>query len=92
MHPVLVALAPIATVFATHYVSSNLYNQMCVPLTFQGFMTSIVTTSSPVCASILHVMTLSSQAYTLAIAGGATLLLQRLGMKADPAKIDDKSD
>ena len=83
MHPIVAALTPIATVFATHYVSSNLYSYMCVPMTLQGFLTSIVTTASPVCAGILNVMNLSSQSYSLAVAGGVSLLIQSLGVKSN---------
>jgi hypothetical protein len=81
MHPVLLAVSPIATVFVTHFVSSNLYNQLCVPLSFQGFITSIISTASPVCSGLLNVMNLSSQAYSVAIVSGFTLLLNGLGMK-----------
>jgi hypothetical protein len=81
MHPILVAVSPIATVFVTHFVSSNLYNQLCAPLSFQGFITSIISTASPVCSNILTVMNLSSQAYSLAIVSGFTLLINSLGMK-----------
>lgn len=82
MHPILVALSPIATVFATHYASSNLYSYVCSPLSLKGLLTSMFTTASPVCAGILNVMNLSSQSYSLAIGGGVALLIQSLGMKS----------
>jgi hypothetical protein len=82
MHPVLVALTPVATVFATHYAASNIYSYVCAPMSFEGLITSLFTTASPVCAGILNVMTLSSQSYSLAIGGGMALLVSNLGMVA----------
>ena len=84
MHPILTAIAPIATVFATHYAASNVYSYVCAPMSFQGLVTSLFTTASPVCAGILNVMTLSSQSYSLAVGGGIALLITSIGMKASP--------
>lgn len=82
MHPILVALAPVATVFATHYAASNVYSYVCAPMSLEGMITALFTTASPVCAGILNVMTLSSQSYSLAIGGGMALLVSNLGMGA----------
>jgi hypothetical protein len=87
MHPVLAALAPIATVFATHYAAANVYSYVCAPMSFQGLITSLFTTASPVCAGILNVMTLSSQSYTLAVGGGLALLVSSVGMGASTPKL-----
>jgi len=75
MHPLLVALVPVATVFTTHYASSQLYTYLCVPLSFEGFLQSVITTASPVCTGLLGVMTHTSNAYGTAITGGISWVI-----------------
>ena len=60
---------PILTVFILHYVSTNLYAKICADLGFLGFLTSIMTTSSPVCNALLTVMNTTHNSYSLLIAG-----------------------
>jgi hypothetical protein len=66
---------PILTVFIIHYVSANLYVKMCADLGFLGFLTSFMTTGSPVCNALLTVINNTHNSYGLLIAGIASGLL-----------------
>ena len=72
MHPLLLTVLPFTALFTTHYAATHVYSYVCVPLTVQGFFTSMISTASPICAGLLTVMTTTSQGYTLAIASGVT--------------------
>jgi hypothetical protein len=60
---------PILTVFVLHYVAANMYAKICADLGFLGFLTSFMTTGSPVCNALLNVINATHNSYSLLIAG-----------------------
>jgi hypothetical protein len=68
----LLAAVPLVGVFVTHYLVANAYAAVCAPLSVQGFIASIFTTASPVCNSLLGILTYTSNNYNLLM---STILL-----------------
>lgn len=61
--------APILIVFVLHYAAANLYVHICANLGLVGFLTSFITTGSPVCNALLNVINATHNSYGLLIAG-----------------------
>jgi hypothetical protein len=64
---------PILVVFTVHYIAANLYVKTCANYGFIGFLTSFVTTNSPVCNSLLAIMNATQNSYAMlltSMAGG----------------------
>jgi hypothetical protein len=72
------AFIPVIIVYLTHYFTSQLYANLCVPFTWEGFFLSVLTTASPVCTGLLNIINTSSQSYGIAISGGITWFLTKL--------------
>jgi hypothetical protein len=66
---VAVVLLPILSVYLTHYVSTNLYAHVCANLSIIGFVTSFMTTGSPVCNSLLTIINTTHNSYAVLITG-----------------------
>jgi len=64
---------------AAHFVSANIYAYVCANPTFYGYVMSLISTGSPVCASILNVMVQTSYGVTGVIFASATSLIALLG-------------
>jgi hypothetical protein len=62
-------ILPVVIVFALHYVSANLYASLCAPLTLKGFLLSLIGTGSPVCTSLLSIVSYTSNTYNVALTG-----------------------
>ena len=62
-------IVPILIIFVLHYVSANMYAKICADLGFLGFLTSFMTTGSPVCNALLTVINTTHNSYGLMIAG-----------------------
>jgi hypothetical protein len=60
---------PILSVFVIHYVATNLYAKICADLSLFGFLTSLMTTGSPVCNSLLTVMNTTNNSYSVLLTG-----------------------
>ena len=60
---------PIVAIFLTHYVSANLYAVICAPLSVNGLLMSVFTTSSPVCNGLLLTLNYTSSNYGLLMGG-----------------------
>ncbi len=65
----LLFLLPIVAIFLTHYVSANLYAAICAPLSVEGLLLSVFTTSSPVCNALLLTLNYTSSNYGLLMGG-----------------------
>lgn len=68
----------IVMVYTTHYTSSKLYNLVCVPNGFLGYVFGFITTASPWCRLILEIMKLTENQYSSVI----LIVLSRVVMKA----------
>lgn len=68
----------VVLVYSTHYASAKMYNLVCVPNGFLGYLFGFVTTASPWCRLLLEVMKLTENQYSTII----LIVLSRLIMKA----------
>ena len=62
-------ILPVVVIFFGHYIATNAYAVVCAPLSLQGFLLSMVTTSSPVCNSLLSIVNYTSNTYNLILSG-----------------------
>ena len=68
-------------VYSAHYTSAKLYNVVCVPNGFSGFLFGFVTTASPWCKFLLEFMKLTENQYsTIILLVFSRLILQGLGI------------
>jgi hypothetical protein len=58
-----VATLSLGVNYGVHYLSSRLYDQYCIPHSWEGMIQSLVTTASPVCSFLLHTMTMTQNNY-----------------------------
>lgn len=73
--------ASILLVYSTHYGTTKLYNLVCVPDGFLGYLFGFVTTSSPWCRLILEIMKVTENQYsTIILLVLSRLLLKGLGI------------
>jgi hypothetical protein len=62
-------------VYGSHYTSSKIYNAVCVPDGFLGFIQGIFTTASPWCRATLGFMQSTETAYSSAILVGLSRIV-----------------
>jgi hypothetical protein len=71
----------ILIVYSAHYGATKLYNIVCVPDGFSGFLFGFVTTASPWCKFMLELMKLTENQYsTIVLVLFSRLILQGLGI------------
>ena len=71
----------ILMVYSTHYGATKLYNVVCVPNGFLGYLFGFVTTASPWCRLLLEIMKLTENQYsTIILIVLSRLVMQVLGM------------
>ena len=68
-------VSPFAVVFLTHYISANVYSNVCAQFTLSGFLQSLLLTGSPVCGTLLHVVQYTQNSYGVMLAGAGALIL-----------------
>ena len=82
----LLILLPIVAIFLTHYIVANLYATICAPLSVEGLLMSVFTTSSPVCNGLLLTLNYTSSNYGLLVGGLVAMGLGSLtNLFAQPA-------
>ncbi len=54
-------------VYSTHYGTAKLYNTICVPDGFMGYLFGFVTTASPWCKFMLELMKVTENQYSTII-------------------------
>jgi hypothetical protein len=64
-------------VYSTHYGTTKLYNTVCVPDGFVGYLFGFVTTASPWCKFMLELMKVTENQYSTII----LIVLSRLVLK-----------
>ena len=69
---------PFFGVFGIHYITANLYADLCCPLSVSGILQSMMMTGSPACGVMLSVLNYTNNAYTATTAGMATLLIAKM--------------
>ncbi len=83
----LLILLPIVAIFLTHYIVANLYAAICAPLSVEGLLMSVFTTSSPVCNGLLLTLNYTSSNYGLLVGGLVAMGLGSLtNLFAQPAR------
>ena len=65
----------LALVYGVHYVSTQLYGNVCVPAGFHGVLSGIFTTASPWCHLILNTMQMTETSYGTMVVTGVTRLI-----------------
>ena len=65
----------LALVYGVHYVSTQLYGNVCVPSGFHGVLSGIFTTASPWCHLILNTMQMTETSYGTMVVTGVTRLI-----------------
>lgn len=65
---------PVITAYTTHYVSANLYTRICASDGIIGFLTSLMTTGSPVCNSLLTIINSTHNSYALILTNMVSIL------------------
>ena len=71
----------IVLVYSTHYGAAKLYNAVCVPDGFLGYVFGFVTTASPWCKLILDTMKVTENQYsTMVLIILSRLIIQALGI------------
>jgi hypothetical protein len=62
--------------YSSHFGVTKIYNTFCIPDGFYGFLEGLLTSGSPFCGSLLHIMTYTQVTYsTLLVTGLARLLV-----------------
>jgi hypothetical protein len=69
--------------YSSHYAATKFYNYACVPDTFMGYISGIFTTGSPVCQSVVQVISNTQVSYSSIILTSITGIVVEL---FDPSK------
>ena len=67
--------ASVLLVYSTHYGSTKVYDQVCVPDGLYGFLQGMITTASPWCKLTLDVMKATENQYTTAVMLGISKII-----------------
>jgi hypothetical protein len=67
MESILKGVASVFIAYTAHYTSVKVYNYMCVPDGFMGYMTGIVSMGSPVCSMGVHIISSTQSFYSSVI-------------------------
>ncbi len=71
----------VVLVYSTHYGTTKLYNTICVPDGFIGYLFGFVTTASPWCKFMLELMKVTENQYsTIVLVVVSRLVLKLLGI------------
>lgn len=94
--PVLAGLIVRTTVaalisYSAHYGMTRVYTYFCIPDGFYGFLQGLITTASPICATLLSVISHSHITYsTLIVTSLAKILVDSVtGVSKFPGPIPD---
>jgi hypothetical protein len=82
----------LALVYGIHYVSTQLYGNVCVPSGFHGVLSGIFTTASPWCHLILNTMTMTETSYGTMVVTGVTRLIVGSVMSRTEQKPKEEKD
>jgi hypothetical protein len=69
--------------YSSHYAATKFYNYACVPDSFLGYISGIITTGSPVCQSVVQVISNTQVSYSSIILTSITRIVVEL---FDPSK------
>ena len=79
MEPLIKSVASALVTYSAHYASVKVYNYLCVPDGFTGYLTGIVTMGSPVCQVGMKLMTNTEVSYsTICIMGISRIIIDYL--------------
>lgn len=80
----------LALVYGVHYLSTQIYGNVCVPAGFHGILSGIFTTASPWCHLILNTMQMTETSYGTMVVTGVTRLI--VGSVMNPTKQKAKEE
>lgn len=72
-------LLPYLGFHAAHFLSANVYAYVCANPSVYGYVMSLISTGSPMCASLLNVMQYTSHGVTAVLFASAASFLTLLG-------------
>jgi hypothetical protein len=77
--------------YSAHYGMTRLYTYFCIPDGFHGFLQGLITTASPICATLLSIISHSHITYsTLIVTSLAKILVDSIsGVGKLPGPIPD---
>lgn len=82
--------------YSSHFLLAKLYNTVCVPDGFWGFIQGSITTGSPICGGIFTVMSQSHVSYNAILLTSLSYLfvdgIQTILSWDQEKKLDKKSD
>jgi hypothetical protein len=69
--------------YSSHYAATKFYNYACVPDSFLGYISGIFTTGSPICQSVVQVISNTQVSYSSFVLTSITRIIVEL---FDPSK------
>jgi hypothetical protein len=87
MEIILKNVASALLVYSAHYGAAKFYNYACVPDTFMGYMSGLITTGSPVCQASIQVISNTQVSYSSMILMGMTRIAVELILPNQGSKI-----
>ena len=72
-------LLPYLGFHAAHFISTNVYAYVCANPSLYGYVMSLISTGSPMCASLLNVMQYTSHGVTAVLFASAASFLALIG-------------
>lgn len=75
MEVVKIAVATLGLNYGVHYIAATAYNYVCVPHSLNDLMHSLITTASPACSMLLHVMQTTQGNYATVLVSTATAIV-----------------
>jgi len=74
--------------YSSHYAATKFYNYACVPDSFMGYISGIFTTGSPVCQSVVQVISNTQVSYSSIVLMSITRSVVELFDPSQYLKID----
>lgn len=91
-NPLLKAVASGLLAYSVHYVSVKAYDNFCVPDGLLGFVKGVLTTGSPVCQSVLFIVSKTHTSYaSILLVGVSRLVVDFFGGEKDKAESKEKA-
>ena len=75
-------------VYSSHYAATKFYNYACVPDSFVGYISGIITTGSPVCQSVVQVISNTQVSYSSILLTSITRIVVELFDPSQSLKTD----
>ena len=74
--------------YSSHYAATKFYNYACVPDSFVGYISGIITTGSPICQSVVQVISNTQVSYSSILLTSITRIVVELFDPSQSLKTD----